>query len=255
MIYSAFQHQPSLLSNTEFESLKKVLPPSMRKDLKNRHNALCKLKKKHEEREEIKLSQMLDHETIFRVSYIPMVITNLSWDYADTIILMATQLRIQKVKKLSRSIRELKVDYDRISSPFIIDAYKKSDEDNMFSYEEEVRDLFKLYLVNIECDVRSEYPELSDEYVIFVKSVYICHIVLQSIFSYADLQKNRLETIIGHKIGKIIPTHLLALDKLVLEYVADYPISESFRKQQATYASSLANRMLRIELNEINDLE
>ena len=226
----------------------------MRKDLKNRHSALQKLEKKREECEEVELSRILDHETIFRVSYIPMVITNLAWDYADTIILMATQLRIQKVKKLSRSIRELKADYDRVSSPFMIDDYKDSDEDNMFSYEEEVRDLFKLYLINIECDVRSAYPELSDEYVIFVKSVYQCHIVLQSIFSYAELQEKRLEAIVGHKTDKIIPTHLHTLDKLVLEYVADKPISESFRNQQATYASSLANRMARIELNEINDL-
>lgn len=123
----------------------------------------------------------------------------------------------------------------------------------MYVFEDGVKDLFKLYLVNIECDIRSEYPELDHEFVIFLKAIYQCHIVLQSIFSYAELQTKKVEKIVGHKIGKIIPTHLYYLDKLVLEYVGDKPISETFRNQQSVYADSLANRMARIELTEIKD--
>lgn len=74
----------------------KKLPSSMRKVLKKRQKALRKVEKAYEESEEEKLSKILDQDTLFRFAYIPFVIANLAWDYADTIILMASQLGLMR---------------------------------------------------------------------------------------------------------------------------------------------------------------
>lgn len=252
MIDSLIQHQPSINIDV-FDGFKKKLPPSMRKDLKNRKKGKEILDKIVESNAEKKLSEILDQEDVFRASYVPMIVTNVAWDYADTIILMAIQMKMPGVKELSRSIRELKREYDRVSAPFLCDCSKETAEENLYEFEDGVRDLFNLYQLNIEWDIRSEYPRLIDEHVIFLKAVYQCHIVLMAIFRYGDLQKKKIESKFGKEIRHPIPTHLFTLDKLVLKYAGEKQLSDWFSNQQSTYANSIANRMALIELNVIED--
>lgn len=241
------------MSPEMFDDFKKHLPKEVRKQVEARQAKLIELQEERERERELKLSEILDSETMMRFGYVPFVIAALAWDYADSILNMAAYLRIQKVKRLCRSVKELKKDYDYLRAPYIDQAHQQSEENNMYVFEDGVNDVFNLYLADIGFDIKSEYPNLDHEYVLYLKAIYQCHIVLKSIFRYAQIQTSKVEKIVGHKIGDIIPSQLRKLDTLIMAFIGDKPVSKKFEAQQATYAETLANRMCQIELCENED--
>ena len=245
--------QPEPMSPAMFEAFKKHLPKNVRKQVEMRHEELQKIQEEREREQEIKLSEVLDSDTLIRFAYVPFVIAALAWDYADTILNMARMLQFREVKKLSRAVIELKRDYDNVRAPFIDTQHQKSEEDNMYVFEDAVNDVFNVYLANIGFDIKREYPELEDDHVLYIKAIYQCHIVLQSIYKYVGIISKKVEKIVGHSIGDILPKELRRLDTLVMAYVGDKPASDMFERQQDTYAKTLANRMLEIELNATDE--
>lgn len=252
-MYSIFQQPQGPMSDEMFENLKKHLPADARKQFEIKHKELKRLEAEREHNEEIKLSKILDSETLMRFAYVPFVIANLAWDYADTVVCVSGMLNIKATKKLCRAVRELKREYDLVRSPYVNDAHRHSEEDNMYVFEEGAKDLFDLYLKNIEFDLKKEYPELENDYIMFLKAVYQCHVVLHSIYKYVEMQKVKIEKIVGHRIGDVLPSSLRRLDIIIREFVGDKPISSSFMKQQQTYVQCIANRMALIELNEAKE--
>ena len=65
------------------------------------------------------------------------------------------------------------------------------------------------------------------------------------------MQTIKIEKIVGHTIGDILPQQLRQLDKYVLAFAKGRTISPKFERQQETYIMSLANRMALIELNDV----
>ncbi len=249
-MYSIFQQhtEPSPMSEVMFECFKKHLPPTERKKFENKHNELKELEAQREMQKEMKLSQILDTETSMRFAYVPFVVAQLAWDYADTIVDVASMLKLHPTKKLCRAVRELKRQYDRVRDEFTNHAHTDSEIENMYVFEEGVSDLFSLYLKNIEFDLKSEYPDLDDDHRNYLLAIYQCHIVLQSIYRYCEMMKEKVEKIVGHQIGDVLPKELRRLDILVMAFVGDKPISTKFDAQQKTYAQCLANRMALVEL-------
>lgn len=231
-----------------FENFKKHLPPTERKKFERRHQELKELEAQREMQKELKLSQILDTETSMRFAYVPFVVAQLAWDYADTIVDVASMLKLHPTKKLCRAVRELKRQYDRVRYEFTNHAHTNSEIENMYVFEEGVSDLFSLYLKNIEFDLNSEYPNLEEDYRNYLLAIYQCHIVLQSIYRYCEMMKEKVEKIVGHQIGDVLPKELRRLDILVMAFVGDKPISAKFDAQQKTYAQCLANRMILVEL-------
>ncbi len=251
-MFSVLQHTPQicLMTDEMFKSIKKHLPPSERKMFEKRHKELIDAKAKREAEEELKLSEILDSETLMRFAYIPFVVAQLAWDYADTVIDVSTLLRLHPTKKLCRAIRELKRRYDNVRAEFTNYAHRDSEIDNMYVFEDGVSDLFSLYLKNIEFDLKKEYPDLEGDYKVMLLSVYQCHIVLKAIYRYAEMQRDKIEKIVGHRIGDILPVELRKLDILIMEFIGDKPVSSQFDVQQKTYAQCIANRMCLVELND-----
>lgn len=168
-MFSIFQQQtePSPMSEKMFEAMKKHLPPQERKRFEQRHQELKKINEKRLLQNEQKLSEILDSETLMRFAYVPFVVAQLAWDYADTILNETCILRLHQTKKLCRAVRELKRRYDIVRDEFTNHAHRDSEIDNMYVFEDGVGDLFSLYLNNIEIDLNSEYPQLEADYRIF----------------------------------------------------------------------------------------
>ena len=236
------------MSEEMFENFKKHLPPTERKKFERRHQELKELEAQIEQQKELKLFEVLDSETSMRFAYVPFVVAQLAWDYADTIVDVASMLKLHPTKKLCRAVRELKRQYDRVRDGFTNHAHTNSEIENMYVFEEGVSDLFSLYLKNIESDLKSEYPNLEEDYRNYLLAIYQCHIVLQSIYRYCEMMKEKVEKIVGHQIGDVLPKELRRLDILVMAFVGDKPISAKFDAQQKTYAQCLANRMTLVEL-------
>lgn len=176
-----------------FENFKRHLPPTERKKFERRHQELKELEAQIEQQKEQKLSEVLDSETSMRFAYVPFVVAQLAWDYADTIVDVSSMLKLHPTKKLCRAVRELKCQYDRVREEFTNHTHRDSEIDNMYVFEDGVSDLFSLYLKNIEFDLKKEYPGLGEDYINYLLAVYQCHIVLQSIYRYCEMMKEKVE--------------------------------------------------------------
>ena len=208
---------------------------------------------KRQEDEEMRLSRILDKETLFRFAYVPFVIAQLVWDYADTILIMAAWLKISETKPLCRAVKELRRDYDRIRAPHIDKAHADSEIENGYVFEECVKDITRQLLVNLRIDLRSEYPEIEPAYLDFLIAVYQCDITLKSLLLYIRKQTDRISKKIDRHVGRILPDAVYKLDKLVLEFVGDKPVSEKFAKLKKQYIETFATQIALVGLNELPD--
>lgn len=107
-MFSVLQHNAPLspMPAEMFECFKKHLPPEERKKFEKRHQELKKIEAAREYQKELKLSEILDSETLMRFAYVPFVVAQLAWDYADTIINVSSILKLDSTKKLCRAVRK-----------------------------------------------------------------------------------------------------------------------------------------------------
>ncbi len=208
---------------------------------------------KHQEDEELRLSRLLDRETLFRFAYVPFVIAQLVWDYADTILTIAAWLRITETKPLCRAIKELRRDYDRIRAPYIDKAHANSEIENGYVFEDCVKSITDQLLLNLRIDIRSEYPEIEPEYLNFLLAVYQCDITLKSLLLYVRRQTDIIAKKIDRHVGRILPDAVYKLDKLILEFVGDKPVSKKFDNLKRQYIETFATQIALVGLNELPD--
>lgn len=206
---------------------------------------------KTQEDEERRLSRLLDEETLFRFAYVPFVIAQLVWDYADTILNMATLLHITQTRKLSRTIKELRRDYDQVRAPHIDAAHEASEVANMYVFENSVAGITQLLLVNLKIELNREYPELEADYLAFLIAVYQCDITLKALLLYTRRQTDRIAKKIDRNVGHILPEAIYRLGKLIPEFVGDKPVSDRFAKQKQQYIETYATQIALAELSAL----
>lgn len=206
---------------------------------------------KREEAEKERISNLVGQEGLFRFGYVPFVIAKLAWDYADTVILCSGMMGLTETRRLSRAIRQLKRQYDNGHHYYTEDKYQDHEEENMYVYEDAVKNIFRQYTVNLKCDLARQYPNLNYEYMELIVSVYQCHVTIESLLLYAARQEERMAKIVGHPVGHLIPQPVRALSKLIMEYVGDKPASKEFEKLEQTYIKTFATQIGLIELTPI----
>lgn len=198
-----------------------------------------------------RLENMLNREELFRLAYVPFVIAQLVWDYADSILNMAALLRISETKKLCRTVRMLRREYDRLRAHHIDAAHEASEVSNMYIFEDGVADITKQLLQNLQINLRSEYPELEDAYMSHLIAVYQCDITLKSLLLYTRRQTEIIEKKVYGHIGHILPEPVCQLNRLVIAFVGDKPVSEDFAKLKKQYIEKFATQIALVELNDI----
>lgn len=208
---------------------------------------------KHQEPLELRLSRLLDKETLFRFAYVPFVIAQLVWDYADTILTMAAWLRISETKPLCRAVKELRRDYDITRAPYIDEDHVDSEIENGYVFEECVEDVTSQLLLNLRIDLKSEYPDLEPDYVEYLIAVYQCEITLKSLLLYIRKLTDRIANKINRNVGRILPDAVYKLDKLIPEFAGDKPVSEKFAKLKNQYIETFATQIALVTMNELPD--
>ena len=201
-----------------------------------------------EQIEKDKIAAQLGQDGVFRFGYVPLVIGELSWDYADTVTEMAKDMRLGKTRPLCRAIAELRSQYLKMHNRYIDEAHHSSEIENMYIFEKCVSDIFRTYLLNLKCDLLKHYPDLTQDGIMFLTAVYQCWIVVKSLLQYAAEQSEKVVRIVGHPIGDIVPSQLRKLADLIIEFAGDCPVSPEFDKLQKTYIRTLATQIAVIEL-------
>ncbi len=206
-----------------------------------------------QEREHKPLSEVLDEITMFRYGYVPFVIAELAWDYADTVVNMAIICGYAQTKKLCRAVRELRREYERYHDKVVSSDGKECESDNMMVFEDAVKDIFNLYITNVKCDLIREYHNIDENTLHFLVSIYQCLIVIKSLLRYSAEQTKKAEKVAGYHVEDVMPREIRSLETIIAAFIGDMPVSDRFIKEQETYIKTFATQIALIELNITNN--
>lgn len=196
------------------------------------------------------LAALIGDEAMMRFAYVPFVIAELAWDYADTIILEAAHLRVENTRKISRSIRQLRVEYERYRAPYIDRQHRNGELDNMFVFEDDVNDLTEKFLIQVKSQVEKDFGTTDSEQTAYYRCIFQCKLILDALKQYVAAQKKIMEQVVKHSIGDILPPHIPTLDRLVGMYLNHHAVSGPMKQYLKTFSGALCNRMMNIGLNE-----
>lgn len=195
-----------------------------------------------------RINQALTREELFRFAYVPFVIAELVWDYADTVLDLSH--RNPKVKKLSRAIKNARRDYDSLRRQYIDENNRKREIENMYVFEDGVKRITSQMLTNIDIDIKSEYPDLMPEYRDLLIAVYQCHVLSRALVKYTNRESVELQKKLNQPVGNVLPPSYFIMDKLIPEFVGDKPASPNLRTLFEQYINSLSVQIGLIDLND-----
>lgn len=241
---------PPAIMPTQYPCVNGKSIDDMLDQLENAQNERAeRAEREHQER----IDKMFNREELFRFAYVPFVIAELVWDYADTVIIMAKSLNNPATRRLSRAIRNARTDYDRLRHQYIDHEHRERELENGYVFEDAIKRITAQMLLNVRIDINSEYPALNDDSRDLLLAVYQCHIMSKALLRYLDKQSERIVKRVGHPIGKMLPPSYYVMDKLIPEFIGDKPASAHFKKLMSEYISTLAVQMALVELNDITD--
>nr|DAL02839.1 MAG TPA: Histone H1-like protein Hc1 [Caudoviricetes sp.] len=197
--------------------------------------------------------RMFNREETFRFAYVPFVIAELAWDYADTVIDMAYRVHNPATRRLSRAIRNARAEYNSLRHKYIDAESREREIKNGYVFEDATQHITSQLMADIRCDIQSEYPDLNDESRDLLLAVYQCHITSRALLLYLDRQTAQIEKRVGHRIGKMLPPSYYVMDKLIPEYIGDKPASDHFKQLMKQYINKFTAQIESVELNDTTE--
>lgn len=172
----------------------------------------------------------------------------LAWDYTDTVLDIASQLRIGgAIKKLSRTVRELHRDYDRMRA-LDLDSEHVRQEWKLAELFESINKRHFTHLCNgLLTEIRRD-NSLNKEYEALVEAVQIALTMLDAMKLYARQCDAFIRKYYPEAPHSILPDHFMQLSVLLPEYAGDCYNSHSHTRELT--ARILLNEINRIELYE-----
>lgn len=209
-----------------------------------------KLHKAREEKEQI--YQILGEDGLFRFGYVPLVLSELIWSYADTVIDCAATMRLKDANPLSRCIRDLRNEYINLRGRRIHHNQER-EIGNMEAFEDAVADIMQTYLLNLRLDIKNEWPDLDKPTEYLLVAAYQCYLLIRSLELYGRRQEAKIARIVGHPVGKLTPSPVSRLAGIMEAFMGNRPASKKFDKLQQKYIEVLATQMALIKLTPIKD--
>jgi hypothetical protein len=163
-----------------------------------------------------------DDDTLFRISYVPSVIVNVVWDYADTICNQAAAMRISETKQLTRTIRQMQREYEKSRQYGTQRRFREQEDTHTIELQDEwFKDYFKELYRDLSEHISYCFPKLNADNVEFVVSVYMCIVVLKALSKYVKWADAEIERVVGKTKRSIMPQNMVILNSLVIEYAGN----------------------------------
>lgn len=167
------------------------------------------------------LAGLVDDDTFFRYWYLPYVITDLFFDYVDSVLDQASLLRIEETKKECRKIRELHKDYEYLKSRYIDHRHRTSESEHMELFIDGFKKEFNAEYDLIRWKVSNKRKDLDSEMQTFIASAYMSIVVYQTVREYC-----------------------LESDKVIAKVWSNKRLSHSILPQEAMDSYALLDRFL-----------
>lgn len=123
----------------------------------------------------------MDQEDALRLLYVPFVIQDVFFDYVETSLHLAAQLKIEQLKRVCREIRAQRREYEYRKSLSLDRAHRKAEETHTEEFIDEHFPEFNAEYRMICWKIRRERPRLNDDYRTFVASIYMGMIIYKAL--------------------------------------------------------------------------
>lgn len=174
----------------------------------------------------------------------------LAWDYADTVISWSGEaMSIQETKRLSRRLRQLKVEYDRFHSRSIDDESTRHTFDLALLFESVCKPHLSKLRFGLTNELKKAFPDLSEK-------SFTLLMATQELLTITDTMKLFAAecdaTIRSYGVNKhsILCDEAAQLAKLAPEYLGD---CTSYPEARKLTARILLNELKQIELCETKE--
>lgn len=205
---------------------------------------------------ELRLSQRLTQEQLFRFSYIPFVICAVAWDWADSCINLgqlvghtSPQPVRRRLNRAKHTIRALKRQYDQYRSRFLESSHFQQEDDNMLLFQDDLARYFTNILHCISNELTCQHPSLDTDTRFMVEAAYVGRIVLDSVFAYSRQQSSLVGSIIGRPVADILCTEMYQLHTALGLYIGAYSLTtETWSAHQKQMVAELLSYIHDIQL-------
>lgn len=209
----------------------------------------------------VDITHNLTSDELYRVAYLPFVMAEVVWDYADTLCNIGATLRrvmpdeqCRALKKLSRATRELRREYERSRAPFIDAKHREVEANHMIEFQERHARIFKLLGLSIDSAVRSIYGTICPEYQPLLKATFIAITTYKALCKYAQWADTLIESKCGRANHSILPDEIRRLGILLPQFAGDCPIDMDTAEMNL-WRDTLYNEIRKIELGGLPDDE
>lgn len=168
-----------------------------------------------------KTKQKIDNRTFFRYFYLPFVISDVFFDYVDTVLDLSASMRISELKKASRHIKEIKKNYEYYKGRHL-DFYRqrKENEHRDIMLDAFYEDFNKEYKM-IRFKIANCKKDLLEKWRIFIGAVYMALIIFQVLREYGREADKVIESYWGECENSIVTRHAVETYELLWQYVGD----------------------------------
>lgn len=139
---------------------------------------------------------------------------SLAWDYTDTVLIMAKQLRLpDETKIVTRRIRNLKKDFDQIHSK----SLSESDIEEERKIAEQFEDFCREHLNKLVFSLNNEkiVADVIRDHKILVNSIQQALTIIDTMKIYAAKCDRWIKDNGVHDANSILPVHFIHLSKLL----------------------------------------
>lgn len=190
----------------------------------------------------------LDKETQFAFAYVPYVIAELAWDYADTIAKLSANLKLENdAKRLSRKIYRLRQEYNSYRAMDIDKKRHDSEIENMYIFEDGTQDITDKLLVNLRCRL-CDFDETS---ALYLTAVWQCEILLRALFRYCRRLADKIAVKTSREIADPLPGHVSSLLSTVTACQKVIPGAPDIEELKKQYIEVYAGQIGLVGFNEL----
>lgn len=183
-----------------------------------------------------RLNANMTDDMRFFLIYFPLVIAEVAWDYADSIVNISRTAKSPETKRLVRDIIQLREDYQYRRKKLMgcEDQWFDTEQDLMERFQDDASSFFSASFNEYKQFVLDNNQNVSDALSDSLSCMYIIGVVLDSLINYAKEELKEVVKII-HYTGKTDPKAVISDETLkmyesVKRVLKDYPISKEAKK-------------------------
>lgn len=172
------------------------------------------------------------------------IVGALAWDYTDSVLNIAAQMRIPQTKRLCRTIRSLRCNYDKMRALSLDREHMRCEWNLAEMFEGICKSHFQKLCLGLRNEIRRD-TELNPQYVMLVEAVQMAMTLIDTLRLYAAECDSFIRNYYPTAPHSILPDHFKSLATLLPEFAGDCYDASSYSRSTTA----------RILLKEINDIE